>query len=92
MLHRLCRRKTGSMSKLFSLLAIPDVDVNAKDYNGWTPLHEAVISQSLLKVKALLNYQPPPGKSISLTVKTYNHFEINHQTQIGVVHNTGLNK
>lgn len=38
MLHKVCKR--GDVPKLREILT-ENVDVNCKDYNGWTPLHEA---------------------------------------------------
>ncbi|KAG8319414.1 hypothetical protein J6590_092161 [Homalodisca vitripennis] len=62
-LHILCQRRNSSIAEIQSALAMPETDVNAKDNNGYTPLHKAVIYASVLKTKLLLQHQILLGKS-----------------------------
>ncbi|XP_046665026.1 uncharacterized protein LOC124357354 isoform X1 [Homalodisca vitripennis] len=62
-LHILCQRRNSSIAEIQSALAMPETDINAKDNNGYTPLHKAVIYASVLKTKLLLQHQILLGKS-----------------------------
>lgn len=46
------------MDKLKQLLTVPEINVNAADHAGWTPLHEAANHGHTLCVKELLKFQP----------------------------------
>ncbi|KAM6363097.1 SMC5-SMC6 complex localization factor protein 1 [Pluvialis apricaria] len=55
-LHRACiRNKVG---RLIQLLSFPGTDINAKDYAGWTPLHEACNHGSTVCVREILQRCP----------------------------------
>lgn len=49
--------KKGDLARVCAILAAGG-DVNAKDHNGWTPLHEACVAKSVSCVKALLDHSP----------------------------------
>jgi len=51
--------KRGNLAKIRECLATPGVNVNAVDFAGWTPLHEAVAAGSVPAVSLLLNYSAP---------------------------------
>jgi ankyrin repeat protein len=46
------------VSRVSEILSVSNVDVNAKDNFGWTPIHEAVSHGSVDIVKLLLDFQP----------------------------------
>ena len=50
--------KKGNAAVLRLCLATPGVDVNARDHNGWTPMHEAVAGNHADCALALLEYNP----------------------------------
>ncbi|XP_035234794.1 SMC5-SMC6 complex localization factor protein 1 isoform X1 [Anguilla anguilla] len=56
LLHRAC--KTDQVETVLRVLPLPGVDVNVKDYAGWTPLHEACNHGSSACVRALLEHCP----------------------------------
>ncbi|XP_061674250.1 SMC5-SMC6 complex localization factor protein 1 isoform X2 [Syngnathoides biaculeatus] len=58
LLHRACKR--NQVEIVLEILAKPGIDVNVKDYVGWTPLHEACNYGSTACVEALLRHQPAP--------------------------------
>ncbi|XP_067678312.1 uncharacterized protein [Haliotis asinina] len=55
-LHLACMK--NQIVKLKQLLAVPGVDVNARDHAGWTPLHEACNKGNVECVDLLLKYVP----------------------------------
>ncbi|XP_019387929.1 PREDICTED: SMC5-SMC6 complex localization factor protein 1 [Crocodylus porosus] len=55
-LHIACIR--NKVEKLIQLLSIPGVDINVKDYAGWTPLHEACNHGSTVCVREILQRCP----------------------------------
>ncbi|CAL1537378.1 unnamed protein product, partial [Lymnaea stagnalis] len=59
--HIACKR--NNVEKLKQLLAVPGVDVNLKDNDGWTPLHEACNHGSYGCVMLLLDYVPGTATS-----------------------------
>ncbi|KAG5841077.1 hypothetical protein ANANG_G00195760 [Anguilla anguilla] len=56
LLHRAC--KTDQVETVLRVLPLPGIDVNVKDYAGWTPLHEACNHGSSACVRALLEHCP----------------------------------
>ncbi|KAK7101140.1 hypothetical protein V1264_023978 [Littorina saxatilis] len=56
MLHRAAIKNNISLLK--QLLSVPGVDVNAQDYAGWTPLHEACNHGNTECARALLKFVP----------------------------------
>ncbi|NXN49426.1 SLF1 protein, partial [Rynchops niger] len=55
-LHRACIR--NKVDRLIQLLSSPGADINAKDYAGWTPLHEACNHGSTVCVREILQRCP----------------------------------
>ncbi|CAN0304622.1 unnamed protein product [Bubo scandiacus] len=55
-LHKACI--SNKVERLIQLLSIPGTDVNAKDYDGWTPLHEACNHGSTVCVREILQRCP----------------------------------
>ncbi|XP_025021035.1 SMC5-SMC6 complex localization factor protein 1 [Python bivittatus] len=55
-LHIAC--KSNNVKKLIRLLAVPGIDINVKDYAGWTPLHEACNHGSTVCVHEILQHCP----------------------------------
>ncbi|ELU04424.1 hypothetical protein CAPTEDRAFT_110027, partial [Capitella teleta] len=55
-LHVACIK--NHISEVKHLLAIPGVQVNAKDNAGWTPLHEACNHGHLECIRELLKFKP----------------------------------
>ncbi|XP_074425894.1 SMC5-SMC6 complex localization factor protein 1 isoform X1 [Larus michahellis] len=55
-LHRACIR--NKVERLIQLLSSPGTDINAKDYAGWTPLHEACNHGSTVCVREILQRCP----------------------------------
>lgn len=55
--------KTGNISRLRQCLDTPGVDINCVDYNGYTPLSEAVNKNKLEAVRLLLEYRPQTVKT-----------------------------
>ena len=53
LVHLACKK--GDLNKLAQLLNCKNVNINAKDNNGWTPLHEAVCHGQLRCVQMLLH-------------------------------------
>lgn len=51
-----CRQ--GNLSRVTELLSVANVDVNARDNFGWTPLHEAIAHGRVEVVKLLLDFKP----------------------------------
>jgi hypothetical protein len=70
-LHLVCKNKNGSMERLEMILATPNVDVNARDNNGWTALHEAIGAGRAECVKRLLAYNP---RTIDYFLMVTSHF------------------
>jgi len=54
-LHVSCKK--GDVERVCACLATPGVDINARDNNGWSPLHEAVQQNRLEVVKLLLSHK-----------------------------------
>ena len=54
-LHVACRN--GNLVLVTKILESPNVDINSRDNNDWTPLHEAISNGQLQCVNALLNYK-----------------------------------
>jgi len=48
----------GQLERMANCLCSPGVDINCRDNNGFTPLHEAVGSNKLEAVRLLLNHSP----------------------------------
>ncbi|KAJ8006139.1 hypothetical protein DPEC_G00125140 [Dallia pectoralis] len=57
-LHRACKR--NQVETVLQILALPGIDINAKDHAGWTPLHEACNHGSHACVEALIRHRPAP--------------------------------
>ncbi|XP_071476464.1 uncharacterized protein [Diadema antillarum] len=55
-LHTACIKK--DVDKVRQLLTSPDIDVNAQDNAGWTPLHEACNHGNIQCMQELLNFRP----------------------------------
>ncbi|XP_060546595.1 SMC5-SMC6 complex localization factor protein 1 isoform X3 [Pantherophis guttatus] len=55
-LHIAC--KSNNVKKLIRLLTVPGIDINVKDYAGWTPLHEACNHGSTVCVREILQHCP----------------------------------
>nr|XP_056705223.1 SMC5-SMC6 complex localization factor protein 1 [Euleptes europaea] len=55
-LHIACRR--NNVKRLIHLLSLPEIDINVKDYAGWTPLHEACNHGSTVCVREILQHCP----------------------------------
>ncbi|XP_054843240.1 SMC5-SMC6 complex localization factor protein 1 isoform X2 [Eublepharis macularius] len=55
-LHIACRR--NNVKRLIHLLSLPEIDINIKDYAGWTPLHEACNHGSTVCVREILQHCP----------------------------------
>ncbi|KAJ6669766.1 hypothetical protein lerEdw1_000315 [Lerista edwardsae] len=55
-LHIACKR--NNVKRLIHLLSIPGIDINIKDYAGWTPLHEACNHGSTVCVREILQHCP----------------------------------
>jgi len=55
--------KKGQTELLKNCLFTPGADINCKDNNGFTPLHEAVGANQLKSVELLLDHKPP-GRTI----------------------------
>ncbi|XP_054665613.1 SMC5-SMC6 complex localization factor protein 1 isoform X1 [Grus americana] len=55
-LHRACI--SNKVERLIQLLSSPGTDINAKDYAGWTPLHEACNHGSTVCVREILQRCP----------------------------------
>ncbi|XP_060617772.2 SMC5-SMC6 complex localization factor protein 1 isoform X1 [Anolis sagrei] len=55
-LHITC--KSNNVKKLIHLLSLPGIDINVKDYAGWTPLHEACNHGSTVCVREILQHCP----------------------------------
>ncbi|XP_062985665.1 SMC5-SMC6 complex localization factor protein 1 isoform X2 [Elgaria multicarinata webbii] len=55
-LHIAC--KGNNVKKLIHLLSLPGMDINVKDYAGWTPLHEACNHGSTVCVHEILQHCP----------------------------------
>ncbi|XP_063151495.1 SMC5-SMC6 complex localization factor protein 1 [Candoia aspera] len=55
-LHIAC--KSNNVKKLVRLLTVPGIDINVKDYAGWTPLHEACNHGSTVCVREILQHCP----------------------------------
>ncbi|XP_044301682.1 SMC5-SMC6 complex localization factor protein 1 [Varanus komodoensis] len=55
-LHIAC--KGNNVKKLIPLLSLPGMDINVKDYAGWTPLHEACNHGSTVCVREILQRCP----------------------------------
>ncbi|PKU33266.1 hypothetical protein llap_16430 [Limosa lapponica baueri] len=55
-LHRACIR--NKVERLIQLLSSPGIDINVKDYAGWTPLHEACNHGSTVCVREILRRCP----------------------------------
>ncbi|XP_014792348.1 PREDICTED: SMC5-SMC6 complex localization factor protein 1 isoform X1 [Calidris pugnax] len=55
-LHRACIR--NKVERLIQLLSSPGIDINVKDYAGWTPLHEACNHGSTVCVREILQRCP----------------------------------
>ncbi|XP_058024191.1 SMC5-SMC6 complex localization factor protein 1 isoform X3 [Ahaetulla prasina] len=55
-LHIAC--KSNNVKKLIHLLTVQGIDINVKDYAGWTPLHEACNHGSTVCVREILQHCP----------------------------------
>ena len=55
-LHVACRK--GNVSRVSEILSVSNVDVDAKDNFGWTPIHEAASAGSAEVVQLLLDFRP----------------------------------
>ncbi|XP_075382575.1 SMC5-SMC6 complex localization factor protein 1 isoform X2 [Mycteria americana] len=55
-LHKACI--SNKVERLIRLLSSPGTDINAKDYAGWTPLHEACNHGSTVCVREILQRCP----------------------------------
>uniref|UniRef100_A0A663N757 Uncharacterized protein n=1 Tax=Athene cunicularia TaxID=194338 RepID=A0A663N757_ATHCN len=55
-LHKACI--SNKVERLIQLLSIPGTDINAKDDDGWTPLHEACNHGSTVCVREILQRCP----------------------------------
>ncbi|XP_060091670.1 SMC5-SMC6 complex localization factor protein 1 [Heteronotia binoei] len=55
-LHIASRR--NNVKRLIHLLSLPEIDINVKDYAGWTPLHEACNHGSTVCVREILQHCP----------------------------------
>ena len=55
-----CRQ--GNLSRVTELLSVVNVDVNARDNFGWTPLHEAIAHGKVEVVKLLLDFAKKDSK------------------------------
>ncbi|XP_031461142.1 SMC5-SMC6 complex localization factor protein 1 isoform X2 [Phasianus colchicus] len=55
-LHGACIR--NKVERLIQLLSSPGIDINSKDYAGWTPLHEACNHGSTVCVSEILQHCP----------------------------------
>ncbi|XP_039191628.1 SMC5-SMC6 complex localization factor protein 1 isoform X2 [Crotalus tigris] len=55
-LHIAC--KSNNVKKLVRLLTVPGIDINVKDYAGWTPLHEACNHGGTVCVREILQHCP----------------------------------
>ena len=55
-LHSSC--KSGNVQKLSEALLTPNVNINVRDNNGWTPLHEACLAGRIECVRKLLSFNP----------------------------------
>ncbi|XP_042643539.1 SMC5-SMC6 complex localization factor protein 1 isoform X2 [Tyto alba] len=55
-LHKACI--SNKVERLIQLLSIPGIDINVKDYAGWTPLHEACNHGSTVCVREILQRCP----------------------------------
>uniref|UniRef100_A0A803YQS8 Ankyrin repeat domain 32 n=1 Tax=Meleagris gallopavo TaxID=9103 RepID=A0A803YQS8_MELGA len=55
-LHAACIR--NKVERLIQLLSSPGIDINSKDYAGWTPLHEACNHGSTVCVSEILQRCP----------------------------------
>uniref|UniRef100_A0A8C5X8I8 Ankyrin repeat domain-containing protein 32 n=1 Tax=Malurus cyaneus samueli TaxID=2593467 RepID=A0A8C5X8I8_9PASS len=55
-LHKACRN--NKVERLIQLLSLPGIDINVKDYAGWTPLHEACNHGSTVCVREILQRCP----------------------------------
>ncbi|XP_076217958.1 SMC5-SMC6 complex localization factor protein 1 isoform X2 [Aptenodytes patagonicus] len=55
-LHKACI--SNKVERLIQLLSFPGTDINAKDYAGWTPLHEACNHGSTVCVREILQRCP----------------------------------
>ncbi|XP_064088706.1 uncharacterized protein LOC135203050 [Macrobrachium nipponense] len=71
----------NNISKVNELLAVPGIDINLPDNNGWTALHEAAIRGYDSCVKALLNYDCSKSLDMKNTLHLYlrraNHYACN---------------
>ena len=50
--------KKGNLARMRECLLTPGLDINSRDNNGWTPLHEAVVSGNQEAVRLLVEHQP----------------------------------
>ena len=50
--------KKGNLVRMRECLLTPGLDINSRDNNGWTPLHEAVVSGNQEAVRLLVEHQP----------------------------------
>ncbi|XP_065519794.1 SMC5-SMC6 complex localization factor protein 1 isoform X4 [Lathamus discolor] len=55
-LHKACI--SNKVERLIRLLSLPGIDINVKDYAGWTPLHEACNHGSTVCVREILQRCP----------------------------------
>ncbi|KFP87004.1 Ankyrin repeat domain-containing protein 32, partial [Apaloderma vittatum] len=55
-LHKACI--SNKVERLIQLLSFPGIDINVKDYAGWTPLHEACSHGSTVCVREILQRCP----------------------------------
>ncbi|XP_066953765.1 SMC5-SMC6 complex localization factor protein 1-like isoform X2 [Macrobrachium rosenbergii] len=60
-----------NVSKVHELLAVPGIDINLADNNGWTALHEAAIRGHDSCVKALLSYDCSKSVDMKNTLHLY---------------------